>query len=314
MWHEHERRPERVAPPATAVPRTPASGPARILALQRLAGNRAVAGLLRAPGVQRCSCGGRGGDCCSEKDQPAVQGWWDTEDEGAEGSAHPLADSVGGAIAWAKEKAGAAAGWVDQTWSEWTGGAGDADAGGEPVDLPEVAAASVECDADEAVGYGKGTSKKVSLHGRTVSNYNHGRPIPPPFPPTVTVTTGKAGKRSVFTATGTFDVTFTANPAITLPSVPSGLRPCQEKAVKAFIDGPLKAHEEDHKRAFTSNYDGTYTATVDVRNILDTPVYRQRAMENPVNEEDVRRTKAANAASKALDPWKRTVTGMDCKD
>lgn len=86
------------------------------------------------------------------------------------------------------------------------------------------------------------------------------------------------------------------------------------RRVQAFIDGPLSDHENDHAAAFRSNYDGTFTATVNVTNILDTPTYRQRAMENPVNEEDVRRSKAANAASKALDPWKRTVTGMDCKD
>jgi len=202
--------------------------------------------------------------------------------------------------------------------SDETTGAAGAVTEEEPAEVGEVVPAVAGCDADQAVGFGNGTGTRVSLHGRTVSNYNHGRPIPAPFPSTVTITTGtvrtRRGTQNVFSAHGTFDVAFAANPAITLPSVPAGLRPCQARAVQAFIDGPLTAHEEDHRNAFTSNYDGTFTAAVDVDNIQDTPVYRQRAMENPVNNEDVTRTTAANAASAALDPWTRTVPGMDCED
>ena len=109
-------------------------------------------------------------------------------------------------------------------------------------------------------------------------------------------------------------MTFASNPSISLPTVPSGLTPCQEKAVQAFIDGPLTAHENDHKAAFENNYDGSFTATVSANNIKDTPEMRKGAMENPVMTEDQKRATAANAASKALDPWTQTVTGLDCKE
>jgi hypothetical protein len=41
---------------------------------------------------------------------------------------------------------------------------------------------------------------------------------------------------------------------------------------------------------------------------------RKRAMENPVNQEDQTRTKTANAASAALDPWNKAIPGLDCED
>lgn len=301
--HHEEPQPARASKPSPAsVPSAPVHGAGRLLALQRLAGNQAVQGLLSSP----------------------AQRWWGGDDEGADSEgeqaeAQPLADTAGSAVDWLAEQAGAAASWVEETWSAWTGGPAGGEDGPDAQELPEVAAATVECEADEAVGHGKGSAKQVSLHGKTVSNYNHGEPIPAPFPSSVTVTTGtagKGGKQKVFSAHGTFDVTFDSNPSITLPSVPSGLTPCQTKAVQAFIDGPLNDHENDHAAAFRSHYDGTFTATVNVANILDTPTYRKRAMENPVNAEDVKRAKAGNDANKALDtpPWKRTVTGMDCTD
>ena len=178
----------------------------------------------------------------------------------------------------------------------------------EAQDIPDI---SAECETEDGIGFGTGTPMK--LHGLTEANYNHGKPVPEPFPSGVTVTTGKAGKDDIFNAKGTFEVDFLASPSISLPSVPSGLTPCQEKAVQAFIDGPLTAHENDHKAAFKSNYDGKFTATVDVSNIKDTADNRKIAMTNPVNKEDQARTKKANAESKKLDPWTQTVTGLDCK-
>jgi hypothetical protein len=224
-----------------------------------------------------------------------------------------------------------AADWASDTWDDWTGG-GEADeeeasdtedsdwtdwlpdwltgedSEEEAQDLPDI---SAECETEDGIGFGG--AKQMKLHGRTVSNYNHGKPIPEPFPSSVTVTTGKRGKDDVFSASGTFEVDFLASPTITLPSVPSGLKPCQEKVVQAFIDGPLTAHENDHKAAFKDNYDGKFTATVDVKNIKDTTNHREIAMRNPVNAEDQKRTVAANKKSKKLDPWKKTVEGLDCK-
>ena len=210
--------------------------------------------------------------------------------------------------------------WWDELWSDDESESGDSESGeadeGEVTDEPprEIEAVSAACNT---TGHGGGTS--IKLHGLTSSNYDHAAPIPAPFPSSVTVTerkvkVSKDKEEAVFDASGTFDVTFASNPSISLPTVPSGLTPCQEKAVQAFIDGPLTAHENDHKAAFENNYDGSFTATVSANNIKDTPEMRKRAMENPVMTEDQKRATEANAASKALDTWTQTVTGLDCKE
>jgi hypothetical protein len=167
---------------------------------------------------------------------------------------------------------------------------------------------------EEGIGHGEGQGASVSLHGKTVANYDHALPIPAPFPDGVTVTTAKVGDKDVFSASGSFDVTFTANPSISLPSVPTGLTPCQEKVVTDFINGKLAAHEQAHADAFTNNYDGTVSMSINQKNILDTPDQRKRAVENPIQAEDVKRITKANAASTKLDPWKETVSGLDCKE
>ncbi|HYO89053.1 MAG TPA: hypothetical protein VER79_10410 [Candidatus Limnocylindrales bacterium] len=200
--------------------------------------------------------------------------------------------------------------WWDQLWDN------DEE---EVTDEPprEIEDISAECKTQNGVGHGGG--KSIKLHGLTTSNYNHAKPLPAPFPSGVKVTerkvkVSKTVEQDVFDAKGTFDVTFASNPSISLPTVPSDLTPCQEKAVQAFISGPLTAHENDHKSAFETNYDGSFTATVDVSNIKDTPEMRQRALENPVMAEDKRRADLANSESKKLDPWKETVSGLDCKE
>jgi len=228
-----------------------------------------------------------GGDWYSEDESESESdsdggSWWDSDEESESES---------------EDESGS---WTD--WFDWSDDSDD-----EVHEIPEV---NVDCLTDEGVGFGG----SISLHGRTDANYDHAKPIPAPFPSSVTVTTNSVKGTPVFSANGTFDVTFKANPNITLPNVPSGLTECQEKAVRAFINGPLAAHEQDHANAFTTNYDGTFTANVNVKNIKDTPDQRQRAMENPVQKEDVARVTKANAASKKLDPWKQTIPGLDCED
>jgi hypothetical protein len=212
--------------------------------------------------------------------------------------------------------------WASDTWNDWTGGGEqdteeeeliDDNTGGQPGTPGHIPTVSADCLTEEGVGFGNGGGT-INLHGRTDANFNHGRPIPAPFPDTVTVTTRSTPAGNAFDAVGSFDVTFDANTSVTLPPVPSGLTPCQEEAVRNFINGPLAAHEQDHVNAFRSNYDGTFTASVNVHNIADTSTNRQNAMQNPVNAEDVTRVTAANNASNALDPWNQTIPGLDCED
>jgi hypothetical protein len=208
-----------------------------------------------------------------------------------------------------------AEGGEEKNWWEELWESDEDEVTGEPP--REIEDISAECQTQNGVGHGGGTS--IKLHGLTTSNYDHARPHPAPFPSGVTVTermvkVSKTKEEAVFDAQGTFDVTFASNPSISLPTVPDGLTPCQVKAVQAFISGPLTAHENDHKSAFETNYDGTFTVTVNASNIKDTPEMRKRALENPIMAEDKRRADLANAENAKLDPWKETVSGLDCKE
>jgi hypothetical protein len=303
--------------------------------------------------VQRkCSCPAcTGSVTVAEAPSRHLQRFWD--DEGEEDSADSGSESEGSWLDSAAEEVGSWFGgdetsseadsgesstesesegsWLDSAAEElgsWLGGGETSSDTESSTDqeteqsedsdtevVGEIDAVEVDCEVEEGIGFGSGQGQQISLHGTTDANYNHGRPVPAPFPSGVTVTTGTVGKQkqAVFSANGTFDVTFQANPSVTLPSVPNGLKPCQEEAARKFINGPLAAHEQDHVKAFKDNYDGTFTASVNVSNILDTPEMRKRAMENPVNTEDQQRTSTANAASAKLDPWKQTIPGMDCE-
>ena len=275
-----------------------------------------------------------GGWLSGDEAESGGDSWWSGQDEGEEMVA-PWTENeeeseesgesgswLDDAADWVSEKAGAVADWASDTWNDWTGGGEEEteeeelvehDTGGQPATPGSIPTVNADCLTEEGVGFGNGGGT-ISLHGQTNANYNHGRPIPAPFPDTVTVTTRTTPAGNAFDAVGTFDVTFDANTSVTLPPVPSGLTPCQEEAVRNFINGPLAAHEQDHVNAFRNNYDGTFTASVNAQNLADTPSNRQNVMNNPVNTEDVTRTTAANTASAALDPWNQTIPGLDCED
>jgi hypothetical protein len=70
-----------------------------------------------------------------------------------------------------------------------------------------------------------------------------------------------------YKATGKATGTFASTVAIDLASVPDGLSKCATKKIKALINGPLKKHENDHKRRFLTTdpehaYNGTWTKAV----------------------------------------------------
>lgn len=316
-------------------------GVQRLLAQGRLQQPRQASfpmiGLVQ-PTVQRCTCGCCNGEHEEQEEQPdttphQVQRFWGDDEESEDSS------EGGGIVDWISDTAGS----VADTVGSWFGGDEEESSDSEGDNwysddesdtedsedtendwyteesdytdtVNEIPTVNVECDTDEAVGYGGGSGGSISLHGKTVANYNNGKPIPAPFPSTVTVTTSKVGDTPVFSASGSFDVNFKADLKITLPTVPSDLSECQKKAVKEFIDGPLTAHENEHAKAYTDNYDGKFTVKLNHKNIKDTPEMRQNAMETPVQNEDVKRANKANAASGKLDPWNKTIPGLDCDE
>lgn len=175
-----------------------------------------------------------------------------------------------------------------------------------PEEIPTI---NVGCVVEEDTAYGTGS---FNMHGKTDATYNKGEPIPEPFPDTVEVTTSKIRGTDVFSAKGTFDVTYDVATTVTLPTVPDGLSDCQKEAVQQFIDGPLNDHEQEHVAAYEDNYNGTKTISINYKNIKDTPEQRKNALQKPTMDEHNIRTGKAGKASKKLDPWNKDIPGLDC--
>ena len=101
------------------------------------------------------------------------------------------------------------------------------------------------------------------------------------------------------TTRGSVVSAFKANPVITLPSVPDGLSRCEANAVRTFINGTLRRHEQQHVSAFKT-YSGTVRTPFEYtgcRAGLDSLV---QSIHDGI---DAQRMADANALSDALDPF-----------
>jgi hypothetical protein len=108
---------------------------------------------------------------------------------------------------------------------------------------------------------------------------------------------------------GTVISVFTANPQITLPTVPAGLNECEQQAVQNFIDTTLRAHEQEHVAAFNT-YRGTVRTPYTYKGCaggLDAHL-----QEIHDNIETPRKT-ASDAASAALDANGANIFEVTCE-
>ncbi len=88
----------------------------------------------------------------------------------------------------------------------------------------------------------------VSVSGDTQANYTStgalsGRP---------TRSTDCTVCDNCITINSTVVSTFRTNPVVTLPPVPGNLNACEQRAVRAFINGTLNQHEQQHVAAFNT--------------------------------------------------------------
>jgi hypothetical protein len=101
---------------------------------------------------------------------------------------------------------------------------------------------------------------------------------------------------------------FKAKPVISLPSVPDGLSRCEANAVRIFINGTLRRHEQQHVSAFKT-YNGTIRTPFEYtgcRAGLDSLI---QSIHDGI---DMQRMANANALSDALDPFNATIP-CNCK-
>jgi hypothetical protein len=161
---------------------------------------------------------------------------------------------------------------------------------------------------------GNGSGASVSLHGQTEPNFDNG----------TSKVTGIRAARSTgcdcsegepcYQVTGTITITYKADPVITMPDVPDGLTPCQERRVRDFLRNVLGPHEQEHARRIRT-YNGTTSRPFATKGCgkdaaMDAAKDKAQEMHDTENE---RRAKDADALSLAIDPFTKTID-LDCKD
>jgi hypothetical protein len=147
----------------------------------------------------------------------------------------------------------------------------------------------------------------VSVSGHTDANYGNSMTAPGSSAPAKDCS-DCSGEECV-TNNGTVISTFTTNPQVTLPSVPSGLSECEAKAVENFINTTLMAHEQQHVAAFNT-YRGTVKTPYKYKGCASgLDAHTQQIHDNI---EAARKTRS-DAKSAALDANGANIFNIKCK-
>jgi len=112
-----------------------------------------------------------------------------------------------------------------------------------------------------------------------------------------------------FSVTGTLEITYHVSTTVTLPEVPSGLTPCQEKRVREAIDTKIAPHEDQHVSAF-GTYNGTVKLPINYKGCKEGLADFVQAMHD---KDAAAREATARAKSAALDPFHVNVD-LDCEE
>ena len=110
--------------------------------------------------------------------------------------------------------------------------------------------------------------------------------------------------------TGTLQVTYHVDVAITLPDVPDGLNACEEAKVRQFINTTLRAHENEHARRFRT-YNGQKNIPINVTGCGEGDVQSQVQALHDADEQ--KRQGDAQALSDAIDPFTKSIDLSDCQ-
>ena len=111
------------------------------------------------------------------------------------------------------------------------------------------------------------------------------------------------------TVTGQLVITYNVSTSITLPDVPEGLTPCQQKRVRDAIDTKISPHEDQHVAAFNT-YNGTVTLSI---NYTGCKAGLAQFVQDMHDADGATRKAAAKAKSAALDPFNVPID-LDCEE
>jgi hypothetical protein len=147
----------------------------------------------------------------------------------------------------------------------------------------------------------------VSVSGNTQANYSSSASLL--TRPTRATDCSGCSPANCVTINSTVVSRFLTAPVVSLPSVPGGLNPCERRAVRAFINGTLNQHEQQHVAAFN-----TY------RGIVSTPISftgcmadLQAEVQNIHDNVEVPRRQASDDASALLDANGANVFNITCE-
>jgi hypothetical protein len=161
----------------------------------------------------------------------------------------------------------------------------------EPIALPP--GMTFHREPEEVVAYAAGPR----LEGKTTATFDsigHFDPDPPK---------AKAAKGCTCTGgtcmqiTGSFVVDYDSKPVVTLPDIPDNLTDCQRKNAQKFIREVLAPHEQQHVRAFRSNFDGTTKRKFDHK-VCSVDELKEKVDADYVTELEARKQKAMDASNK----------------
>ena len=148
----------------------------------------------------------------------------------------------------------------------------------------------------------------IALHGKTTARYNGGRwriareraasgqscDCPP--------------RTRCLHLTSDLVSTYAVTVRISMPGVPSGLTPCQQRRVRDFLRDVLRPHEDDHARRFRT-YNGRTVIPLDLTGCGSAELRAQVAAIH--DAEAAQRQADADALSAEIDPFTREVD-LDC--
>ena len=147
----------------------------------------------------------------------------------------------------------------------------------------------------------------VSVSGNTSANYSSsgslsGRPT------LATDCDGCTGNDCV-TVNSTVVSRFRTAPVVSLPPVPGGLNPCEQRAVRTFINGTLSQHEQQHVAAFNT-YRGTVSSPI---SFTGCKADLQAEVQTIHDNVEVPRRQASDDLSAALDANGANIFNVTCE-
>lgn len=178
-----------------------------------------------------------------------------------------------------------------------------------PADLESVSLEPLAVETESQGPTVEGGCDGLSLHGQATPTFNRSS----------TVGNQKATKSEgcdcapgvqCIHVTGTRVTTYSVSVAISMPSVPGGLTPCERGKVQNFLNNVLRPHELDHKTRFET-YNGQTRTPLDITGCGRDDVNSQLGALQEA--ENTPRQAAAQALSDAIDPFVRTIDCSDCE-